>query len=143
MDYERFLTTVEEHGGFRDRAETTAIVANVFRAIAEVLPQQEAAGLSKHLPGELMVYLRGAHVEPDPYFDEHLFLGWVVSTIDATGERDKTAGGLDLYADYSGDEAMRRCSCVFKALKSLVSAKHRTAMESFLPEGIDALYQRA
>ncbi len=143
MDYERFLTAVEQDGGFRNRDETTAIVANVFRAIAEVLPQEHAEGLSDQLPGELMVYLRGAHQEPDPYFDEHLFLGWVVSTIDATGERDKTTGGLDLYADYSGDEAMRRCRCVFKALKSMVGAEHGTSIGSFLPDGINAIYHSA
>lgn len=143
MDYERFLNDVSDDGGFRDRDETKAIVANVFRAIAEVLPQQHAEGLSGQLPGELMVYLRGAHVEPDPYFDKHLFLGWVVSTIDATGERDKTTGGLDLYADYSGDEAMRRCRCVFKVLKSTVGADYRTSIGSFLPDGISALYQSA
>ena len=143
MDYERFLTAVEEDGGFRSREETTAIVANVFRAIAEVLPQKHAADLSHKLPGELMVYLRGAHQDPDPYFDEHLFLGWVVSTIDATGERDKTTGGLDLYADYSGDEALRRCRCVFKALKSTVGAEQGTSIGSFLPDGISALYQSA
>ena len=143
MDYEGFLNNVRDDGGFRDRDETKAIVANVFRAIAEVLPQQQAEGLSGQLPGELMVYLRGAHKEPDPYFDEHLFLGWVVSTIDATGERDKTTGGLDLYADYSGDEAMRRCRCVFKVLKSTVGADYSTSIGSFLPEGINALYQSA
>jgi uncharacterized protein (DUF2267 family) len=143
MDYERFLDNVRDDGGFRNRDETKAIVANVFRAIAEVLPQKHAENLSDQLPGELMVYLRGAHIEPDPYFDEHLFLGWVVSTIDATGERDKTAGGLDLYADYSGDEALRRCRCVFKVLKSTVGADHSTSIGSFLPDGINALYQSA
>lgn len=143
MDYEGFLDSVRDDGGFRDREETKAIVANVFRAIAEVLPQKHLEGLSDQLPSELMVYLRGAHEEPDPYFDEHLFLGWVVSTIDATGERDKTTGGLDLYADYSGDEALRRCRCVFKVLKSTVGADHRASIGSFLPEGISSLYQSA
>ncbi|MFQ5472263.1 MAG: DUF2267 domain-containing protein [Dehalococcoidia bacterium] len=143
MDYERFLDNVRDDGGFRDRDETKAIVANVFRAIAEVLPQKHAADLSDELPGELMVYLRGAHTEPDPYFDKHLFLGWVVSTIDVTGERDKTTGGLDLYADYSGDEAMRRCQCVFKVLKSTVGEDHRMSIGSYLPDGISALYQSA
>jgi uncharacterized protein (DUF2267 family) len=143
MTYEQFLAEVKENGGIRSREEAVAIVANVFRAIAEVLPQKDAESLRDQLPPELMVYLRGAHQEPDPYFDEHLFLGWVVSTIDATGERDKTGGGLDLYADYSGDEAMRRCQTVFKVIKSTLDGERAASLASYLPEGISSLYQTA
>lgn len=143
MTYEQFLDEVKESGRFRSRDEAVAIVANVFRAIAEVLPQKQAEELTAQLPPELMVYLRGAHLEPDPYFDEHLFLGWVVSTIDATGERDKTTGGLDLYADYSGDEAIRRCQTVFKVIKTALDSPHADSLASFLPEGISSLYTEA
>jgi uncharacterized protein (DUF2267 family) len=143
MTYDEFVDQVKEGGRFRSRDEAAAIVANVFRAIAEVLPQQHVAGLGDQLPPELMVYLRGAHIEPDPYFDEHLFLGWIVSTIDATGERDKTGGGLDLYADYSGAEAERRCQTVFKAIKSMLDEEHGASLASFLPEGIGLLYASA
>lgn len=143
MDYEEFLTQVKDGGGFRSRDEASAIVANVFRAIAEVLPQQHVEGLRDQLPPELMVFLRGAHEEPDPYFDEHLFLGWIVSTIDATGERDKTGGGLDLYADYSGDEAERRCQTVFKVIKSTLDDERGASLATYLPEGIGSLYASA
>lgn len=143
MTYDEFLDQVKDGGRFRSRDETAAIVANVFRAIAEVLPQQRVEGLVGQLPPELMVYLRGAHQEPDPYFDEHLFLGWIVSTIDATGERDKTGGGLDLYADYSGAEAERRCQTVFKVIKSTLDDEQVRSLASFLPEGISSLYASA
>jgi uncharacterized protein (DUF2267 family) len=143
VNYQQFLSEVQELSRLRSSDEAESLVANVFRAVAEVLPHRDVEGLSTALPPELMVYLRGAHQEPDPYFDEHLFLGWVVSTIDTTGERDKTVGGLDIYADYSGEEAMRRCSSVFSALKPLIDDGHRELIQSCLPEGISRVFAEA
>jgi uncharacterized protein (DUF2267 family) len=143
VNYQQFLAEVQELSRLRTSDEAESVVANVFMAIAEVLPQRNVEDLASALPPELMVYLRGAHEEPDPYFDDHLFLGWVVSTIDSTGERDKTVGGLDIYADYSGEEAMRRCSSVFSALKPLIEDSHRELLESCLPQGISQVFVEA
>ena len=143
MNYGQFVGDVQGRTHLRSTDEAEAVVANVFRAIAEVLPHRNVEALGGSLPAELMVYLRGAHEEPDPYFDEHLFLGWVVSTIDATGSRDKTAGGLDLYAHYSGDEAQYRCESVFAALKPLIEDAQRELILSYLPEGIAELFAQA
>lgn len=87
------------------------MVANVLMAVAECLPRSVLNDLATMMPPELMVYLRRTGQEPDPLFDSQLFLGWVVSTVDATGARDKTGGGLDLYSAYSGDKAIRRHQC--------------------------------
>jgi hypothetical protein len=99
--------------------------------------------VSSILPAEAAVFLRGAHEEPDPYFDSQLFLGWVVSSFDATGEVDKTVGGLDLYADYSGEEGIRRCQCVFSVLKSLMPDEEARTLATFLPEGVDGWFRNA
>lgn len=143
MDYREFLREVQRLGGFATEEEARAVVANVLMAVAEVLPQQQVDGLSQRLPPELLVYLRRTRGEPDPQFDSHLFLGWVVSTVDATGPRDKTDGGLDLYAAYSGDEAIRRCQCVFAVLKRLMSGPEQERLARYLPEGVDAWFASA
>ena len=143
MNYREFLGKVQSLGRFASEEETQAVVANVLRAVAEVLPQQQVNGLTVGLPPELMVYLLGAHQEPDPFFDSQLFLGWVVSTIDATGARDRTDGGLDLYAAYSGEEAIRRCQCVFSVLKSVMQPQQRDKLAAYLPDEVGGWFLRA
>src|SRR3970040_1775793 len=96
-------------------------------AMAEVLPTAQLEALASQLPPETMVYLRRTGSQPDPLFDSHLFLGWVVSTLDATGARDKTVGGLDLTAAYSGGEAIGRMRCVFSALKRRLGSDQQEA----------------
>lgn len=140
MDYESFLADVQQRGGLRSRDESAFVAAAVLRAVAEVLPMAHVEGFSASVPPELMVYLRGAHEEPDPYFDEHLFLGWVLSTVDVTGGRDKTEGGLDFFAAYSEDEAIDRCRCVFGALKSALDERQSDLISIHLPEQIQQIY---
>jgi len=143
MNYQEFLGKVQRLGGFPGGEEARATVANVLMAVAEVLPQDQLNALALKLPPELLVYLRRTRPEPDPYFDSQLFLGWVVSGLDATGARDKSDGGLDLYATYSGDEAIRRCQCVFAVLKSLLEPGENRAMAGGLPDGVDAWFLQA
>jgi uncharacterized protein (DUF2267 family) len=142
MDYKSFLADVQKRGNLRSPEESAAVTAAVIRAVAETLPMARVEKFAEEVPPELMVYLRGAHEEPDPYFDRHLFLGWVLSTVDATGSRDKSQGGLDLYVAYSEEEAERRCLCVFGALKALLSPEHVTLMNVCLPEDIQPLFAR-
>lgn len=143
MDYRRFLQEVRRLGGFTSDEETVAVVSNVLMAVAEVLPQRELNGIIANLPPELAVYLRPTHAEPDPHFDSQLFLGWVVSTFDITGMRDKSIGGLDYYADYSGDEAIRRCQTVFSVLKSLMDKPQQDLLATWLPEGVQTWFRDA
>ncbi len=143
MDYQQFLAEVQERGCFAGRNEAAAAVSGVLMAMAETLSQSQAEEICGGLPGELLVYLRPAHEEPDPYFDSHLFLGWVVSSFDSTGSRDKTAGGLDLYSHYSGDEAIRRCQCVFSVLKALLDDSQREELCGCLPEEVQEWFREA
>jgi uncharacterized protein (DUF2267 family) len=143
MDYGRFLTEVQKQGCFASDREAAAAVSGVLMAVAEVLSQPQARELTSSLPPELHVYLRPAHEEPDPYFDAQLFLGWVVSTFDATGGRDKTAGGLDHYAHYSGDEAIRRCQCVFSVLKTLLDRQQQETLSDCLPDEVKSWFREA
>ncbi len=140
MDYDSFLADVQERGGLASRDETALITAAVLRAVAEVLPMAHVESFAASVPQELMVYLRGAHQEPDPYFDEHLFLGWVLATVDVTGSRDKTEGGLDLFVAYSTDEAVDRCRYVFGALKSALDEGQSELISIHLPETIQQIY---
>jgi len=140
MDYENFLADVQERGRFRGREESVFVTAAVLRAVAEVLPMAHVESFATSVPQELMVYLRGAHQEPDPYFDSNLFLGWVLATVDVTGGRDKTEGGLDLFVAYSADEAIDRCRCVFGTLKSTLDERQSELISIHLPDTIQQIY---
>jgi len=140
MDYESFLADVQERGRFRSRDECVFVTATVLRAVAEVLPMAHVESFASNVPQELMVYLRGAHQEPDPYFDSNLFLGWVLATVDVTGGRDKTEGGLDLFVAYSTDEAADRCRCVFSTLKSALDDRQSELISIHLPDSIQQIY---
>ncbi len=139
MDYESFLADVQERGRLRSREESVFVTAAVLRAVAEVLPVAHVETFAASVPPELMVYLRGAHEEPDPYFDEHLFLGWVLATVDVTGGRDKTEGGLDLFVAYSADEAIDRCRSVFGTLKSTLDEGQSDLISIHLPDSIQQI----
>ncbi len=143
MDYRGFLGEVQHLGNFASEQETRAVVASVLMAMAEVLPRAQLKGLAAKVPPELGVYLQSARQEPDPYFDGQLFLGWVVSSVDATGQRDKTDGGLDLYSAYSGDEAIRRCQCVFSVLKKLIEPEQHDQLASVLPDQVECWFLEA
>jgi uncharacterized protein (DUF2267 family) len=143
LDYSQFLTEVREKGCFVSNEEAEATVISVLMAMAEVLPRPQLEALSSRLPPEAMVYLRRTGSEPDPLFDSHLFLGWVVSSLDATGIRDKTTGGLDLTAAYSGEEAIRRTGCVFSALKRQLAPDQQREIAEVLPQEVDAWFLNA
>ena len=143
MEYAQFLREVQEDGCFVSSEETEAAVVGVLMALAQVLPGPELKALSSRLPAEAMVYLRRTGSEPDPLFDSHLFLGWVVSTLDATASRDKTVGGLDLTAAYSGEEAIRRVRCVFSAVKRQLKPDQSRELAAALPENVDAWFSNA
>ena len=143
MEYAQFLREVREDGCFVSSEETEAAVVSVLMALAQVLPGPQLRALSSRVPPEAMVYLRRTSSEPDPLFDSHLFLGWVVSSLDATGMRDKTTGGLDLTAAYSGDEAIRRMRCVFSALKRQLEPAQQRELAAALPEEVDGWFRNA
>jgi uncharacterized protein (DUF2267 family) len=143
LDYAQFLREVREDGCFVSSEEAEATIVSVLMAMAEVLPGPQLEALSSRLPPEAMVYLRRTGSEPDPLFDSHLFLGWVVSSLDSTGMRDKTIGGLDLTAAYSGEEAIRRVGCVFSALKRQLEPSQQQELAAVLPEEVDAWFLNA
>jgi uncharacterized protein (DUF2267 family) len=143
LDYAQFLREVRENGCFVSSEEAETAIVSVLMAMAEVLPGPQLEALSSRLPPEAMVYLRRTGSEPDPLFDSHLFLGWVVSSLDSTGIRDKTSGGLDLTAAYSGEEAIRRVGCVFSVLKRQLEPSQQQELAAVLPEEVDAWFLNA
>lgn len=143
MDYAQFLRDVQERGSLASEEETEGAVTSVLMAMAQVLPEAQLVALSARLPPEAMVYLRHTGSEPDPFFDSHLFLGWVVSSMDATADSDKTAGGLDLTAAYSGEEAVRRAQCVFSVLKLQMQSEQQQQLAASLPDEVSAWFLSA
>lgn len=143
MEYAQFLKEVREDGCFVSSEETEAAVVSVLMALAQVLPGPQLKALSSRMPPEAMVYLRRTGSEPVPLFDSHLFLGCVVSTLDATAGRDKTVGGLDFTAAYSGEEAVRRTRCVFSALKRQLGPGQQRELAAALPDEVDGWFLNA
>jgi uncharacterized protein (DUF2267 family) len=143
VDFSQLLREVQDSGGSAGPEEAEALLVSVLRAMAEVLPQDQLEALASQLPPEAALYLRRPGQEPDPLFDSHLFLGWVVSSLDATGSRDKTEGGLDLTTVYSGEEAIRRCRCVFSVLKRLVDEGQHTSLAASLPDEVSGWFAEA
>ena len=143
MDYTQFLAEVQSEGSFVSTEETEALVVSVLMAMAEVLPGPQLEALAAQLPPQTTVYLRRTGSQPDPLFDWQLFLGWVVSTLDATGARDKTVGGLDLTAAYSGEEAIRRMRCVFSVLKRRLQPDQQRELVALLPEEVGGWFVEA
>jgi len=143
LNYAQFLRDVQESGSFTSEEETEGAVASVLMAMAQVLPGEQLEALSTQVPPEAMVYLRRTGSEPDPFFDSHLFLGWVVSALDATASHDMTAGGLDLTAAYSGEEAVRRAQCVFSVLKREMQSQDQRQLAHFLPDEVSTWFLTA
>jgi uncharacterized protein (DUF2267 family) len=135
MPWAEFLAEIQKGGSFRSREETEATTVAVLMAMLEAL--------STRVPPEAMVYLRRTGSQPDPLFDSHLFLGWVVSSLDATAIRDKTVGGLDFTAAYSGEEAIRRARCVFAAIKARLEPDEQRDLAAVLPDEVDAWFREA
>lgn len=143
MNYQQFVHEVQKQGCMSSEEEARAVVVNVMLAMAEVLPRRQLAAFEGFLPPELLVYLDRARDEPDPHIDGHTFIGWVVSALDSTGGPDKTIGGLDLHAVYSGEEAIRRCQCVFSVLKSCLDEAQSDILAKYLPEDVCGWYAEA
>lgn len=143
MEYAQFLRDVRKSGALVSEEETEGAVASVLMAMAQMLPGEQLAVLSGRLPPEASVYLRRTGSEPDPFFDGQLFLGWVVSTLDATADRDTTVGGLDLTAAYTGEEAIRRAQCVFSVLKRQMQSHQQQELASFLPDDVSTWFLSA
>jgi uncharacterized protein (DUF2267 family) len=143
LDYAQFLRDVQKRCSLANEEETEGAVASVLMAMAQILPGEQLEALSARLPPEATVYLRRTGSEPDPFFDGHLFLGWVVSTLDATADPDKTAGGLDLTAAYTGEEAVRRAQCVFSVLKQQMQSNDQRELATFLPDEVSTWFLSA
>ena len=143
MEYAQLLRDVKKRGSLASDEETEGAVTSVLMAMAQVLPGEQLEALSGRLPPEATVYLRRTGSEPDPFFDGQLFLGWVVSTLDATADRDTTVGGLDLTAAYTGEEAIRRAQCVFSVLKRQMQSDQQQELATFLPDDVSTWFLSA
>ena len=56
------------------------------------------------------------------------------------GQRAESTGGLDLFVAYSTDEAIDRCRCVFRTLKSTLDDRQSELISIHLPDSIQQIY---
>jgi uncharacterized protein (DUF2267 family) len=143
MEYRELITEVQKLGNLASFDEAESATLAVVRALCEVLSQNQARRVQACLPSELSSLLECCRPEPDPHIDSQTFIGWTMSDLDATGQRDKTLGGLDLFAADSAGEAMRRCQCVFCALKSCLDESLHEDFARQLPDMVCDWFRNA
>lgn len=143
MEYRELIAQVQELGNLASFEEAETATLAVMRALSEVLSQEQARRAQDCLPRELSPFLECCREEPDPHIDSQTFIGWTMSALDATGQRDKTLGGLDMLAADAGEEAMRRCRCVFCALKSCLDEALHEDFAGELPEKVCDWFRNA
>jgi uncharacterized protein (DUF2267 family) len=143
MEYREVIAQVQEMGKLTSFEEAEMATLAVMRALSEVLSQEQARRAQQCLPSELYSFLECCREEPDPHIDSETFIGWTLSGLDATGPRDKTLGGLDLLAADAGAEAMRRCQCVFCALKACLDKALHEDFARELPETVCDWFRQA
>jgi len=143
MEYQELVAQVQKTAKLTSFEEAEAATLAVMRALSEVLSREQARRVQACLPGELSPFLDRCREEPDPHLDSETFIGWTLSGLDATGPRDKTLGGLDLFAADAGEEAMRRCQCVFCALKTCLDEALQEDFARELPETVCDWFRRA
>lgn len=143
MEYQEFILQVQTMGKLASFAEAETATLAVMRALSEVIPQERASHVQACLPSELSSLLECCRPEPDPHIDSQTFIGWTLSGLDATGLRDKTLGGLDLFSVDVGGEAVRRCRCVFCALKACLDESLHEPVALSLPEEVRGWFRTA
>jgi len=143
MEYRELVAQVQKTAKLTSFEEAEAATLAVMRALSEVLSQEQARRVQACLPSELSSFLECCRPEPDPHIDSQTFIGWTLSGLDATGPRDKTLGGLDLFSVDVGEEAMRRCRCVFCALKACLDEALQEDFARELPETVCDWFRRA
>ncbi|MGQ9572272.1 MAG: DUF2267 domain-containing protein [Dehalococcoidia bacterium] len=136
MEYREFIDQVQAKGRLASFEEAEEATLAVMRALAEVVCRERAASMQACLPAELFCLLERCRPEADPLVDSQTFIGWTSACVDAVGMLDKTLGGMDLFAVDAGEEAVRRCGCVFCVLKSCMDESLHEALARELPEEV-------
>ncbi|MFC1935876.1 DUF2267 domain-containing protein [Chloroflexota bacterium] len=140
MDYQQFVSEVQQRGRLPTSEEAEAVTYCVLRAVSEVLPRARAKEFCACLPSDLSSFLEPRCAEPDSLIDSETFIGWLAGSFDTTALPDRSLGGTDLMAFYSYEEAARRCRCVFGVLKSYWESRQCRAVEEFLPGDVKAWF---
>jgi uncharacterized protein (DUF2267 family) len=65
MDYDKFVSQVQNRAGFEDRLQAENAIATTFETLGERLYRTDKDQLAAQLPGELKTYLM-ARQEPGP-----------------------------------------------------------------------------
>jgi uncharacterized protein (DUF2267 family) len=143
MQYRELITEVQKLGNLISFDEAERATLAVMGALCEVVSQEQARRVEACLPPKLSSHLERCRPEPDPFIDSETFIGWTMSDLDATGQRDKTLGGVDLFAADSAEEAMRRCQCVFCALKSCLDESLHEDFARQLPDKVCDWFRNA
>lgn len=132
MDTQQLIATV---GARTDLSAGAAevVVREVLHALARALPQHERHLLATALPQALGTALEAGRVDFDPYVDEHLFIGYLMTEHQTTGYWDKTAGGEDVLAAAAAEEIERRARAVLTTIAEQLPAQTLADVCAALP----------
>ena len=134
MPTSKLLTTIAARIDTPPDTDVELIVREVLHALAYTLPEEERRLLADAIPGELGAHLTEGRIEYDPFVDEHLFIGYLMTEHQTTGYWDKTAGGEDVLASVAGEEIERRARAVLQSVGAVVpGAVLETVCEALPP----------
>ena len=133
MPTSALLTTIAARIEAPREADVELIVREVLHALAYTLPEEERRLLADALPDTLGAYLTEGRIEYDPFVDEHLFIGYLMTEHQTTGYWDKTAGGEDVLASVAGEEIERRARAVLQSVGAFVPVGVLEAVCEALP----------
>lgn len=135
------LTAAEFYARLADRTlldpeQAPIVVGEVLHALSHSLPEAERRALAAELPPSFGAALLDGRVEYDPYVDEHLFLGYLMTEHQTTGHWDRTAGGDDILAGSAAEEITLRAQAVLGLVGEGVSPASRERICAAAPKVI-------
>lgn len=115
---ETLTQAIQRRAHLRSEDEAKHALQGVLQALAHVLPSDEADVICGCVPDDLVWCMRCGPGTPDPLIDSEVFLGWVMSSLDATAGQDQTLGGEVSLAALAADEVRGRARVVLDEIIS-------------------------
>ena len=136
MEYDAFIAEIRTRIDLPADQDAEVVVMEVVNALAHALPSQECAALAMSLPGPIGVRLAASEAVFDPYVDEHLFIGYLMTEHQTTGYWDRTAGGDDVLASMAAEEIERRARAVLSLIAAAIDLDVLETVRHALPDVI-------
>lgn len=130
------VVAIQNRTGLRTANEARRLLERVLKALAHVLPAEQADAVCACVPEDAVWCLHCGPATPDLLIDKEVFLGWAVPAVDTTGGPDQTLGGEDSLAALAGEEAHALVNAVLDELWERLDPSMRGSVGACLPRGL-------